>query len=117
MLLAEGEPMLHRFDRTNQEKTRQRYLEHYLWDLVLQIADQSSVRLATSFSVTTSTKSITLISIKPPYLINGPNNKECNSICQYGIAVSSYYNLGFAKFTQVISKYKKIINHSDSIVV
>ena len=66
MLLKEDTAILHRFDRTNQGRTNQRSLEYDLWDLVQQIADQASVRFATSFSVTTSTKSITWISIKPP---------------------------------------------------
>lgn len=64
VLLIENASVIHRFNRTNLERANQRYLEYDLLDLVQQIADQSFVRLATFLSVTTSTRSIELISIK-----------------------------------------------------
>ncbi len=68
MLLTEDTAILHRFDQTNLERENQRYSDYDLWDLVLQIADQSFVRLAAILSVTTGTISIEWISIKTPYI-------------------------------------------------
>ena len=68
MLLEENAVMLHRFDRTNQKRANQRYLEYDLWDLILQIANQSCVRLVAILSVTNGTISIEWIRIKTPYI-------------------------------------------------